>query len=167
MSLYDTRLYKWFMRRLGRQVKCSDCPHWRFQRETFLNLPSFEGRQIHRVGLCALDEPRLFNMNELGMAFRAWFADDWCPRHPLHVATPLAEPSLWGLPSDVSYAPGQPGHDAAGFNRAPTLDEALRLAQGAHARRGGGMKYQFIMEPSYVSKPRDTPVINDNEPSNG
>lgn len=144
MKLYNTKFYRWLMRRLGLKVCCNHCPHWRFQKEIFLDTPGSKERRVHRVGFCDLDAPKLFNMNKLGFAFQVWFPDDWCPRHPLYVARPLDIPGTFGVRSDISYAPGQPGHELAGFNRPPTLDEALRISQGAHGNRDPRIRYQLL-----------------------
>jgi hypothetical protein len=162
MKFFYSRFYKWLMRRRGALVRCADCPFWKFHSETFLNVPKFEGRQIHRIGVCKIEEPRLYNMNQLGMAFRAMFENDFCAKHPLHVAKPLATPKYFGVaPSDVSYAPGEKGHEQAGFNRAPTLDEALLMSQFR-----SGFKPQFNMGPAYGEKPADAPE-NDKASDNG
>lgn len=134
MKIYETRFYVWLMRRFRVPATCASCPHWIAHSRSSLLLPGLRWQNnvllrrepqlvVSQGGVCRLDRPRFFNQNELGFAFKLWDARDTCARHPLHVAEMVPG-------SDLRYQPHAPGA-VAGYNRAPTLDEAFRLADPA------------------------------------
>jgi hypothetical protein len=107
-------LKRWLDRVLTGDVLCRNCPAW---------LEHGAG-----VGVCGRD-PAVLLWSEPGKpaieAFPVKRSRDWCVHHPLYDARKA---------EGLYYAPGAAGAaDNAGFNRPPSMAEALRLAQSARA----------------------------------
>lgn len=109
MSALD-RVLAWLDRRATGEVVCRNCPNYQ-ARGSF--------------GTCALEAPFPVNTPEGGIvgALRVRAINDWCAHHPLHFARKS---------EGLYYAPDAfEKKDAAGFNRAPSLAEALQFAPDA------------------------------------
>lgn len=110
-------------------VRCSTCPHWifhsRVKTNRAVNLPDGAIAPLaldYRAGICALDQPKVFNDFTTGFALKVWTGDDWCPRHPLY------DPNIV-QGSDLQYRPGEGStFGTGGFDRLPTFQEAVAMA---------------------------------------
>lgn len=103
-------------RLLTRKVACRNCPHYRFIGYKVRNMDS----KRYAIGVCANAAPVMATVPKLTEAMPITYPLEWCRAHPLYVAK---------ISDDLVYAPGAEGTDEhAGFNRAPTIDEALAMA---------------------------------------
>ena len=122
-------------------VRCETCPRWRFHctdtykmdsgRFAFHDQPTTrlhvdqEHRTVnYQLGICARSRPQVFNQQEIGLALRLMAPDDFCSLHPLFPAAGSADALRYDPPTlDPDSGP------VAGFNRVPTLAEAIEMAR--------------------------------------
>ena len=118
-------------------VRCDTCPRWKYHatvRPRFIEErdPAAGEREFPPVplGVCALSRPAIVNQGGIGFGLRLFHPDDWCPNHPFYKSAPASDlPKFMPeLHDGERNADGTEGQNA-GFDRAPTFEEAMRLAK--------------------------------------
>lgn len=138
LPAFALALVRRYTRGAAYRPACGHCPHWIFQGSVPRpqNITVLENgamvtkiqNVMERVGVCALDQAKIYNDFTTGFALKAWTSEDHCSRHPLYNKRPVAG-------SDLVMDPSSPETQKfGGFNRLPSFAEAMKMAVAQHEK---------------------------------